>query len=51
MNNQKGEAVLGILGFIAIVGLFVAYVSGHPLTPKPENACPVAVIEVTQPGE
>ena len=31
MRSQRGIAVIGVIGLVAVVGLFVAYVSGHPL--------------------
>lgn len=51
MRDQRGSiAVIGIIGLVAVVGLFVAYVTGHSLhgqNKKVENTPPVAVIQVT----
>jgi hypothetical protein len=40
---QCGIAAIGVIGLVAVVGLFVSYVSGHPL-PWNKKA-PVAVVE------
>lgn len=48
VRNNKGIAVIGIIGLVAVVGLFIAYVTGHPIPTKAKTAAaPVAVIKVT----
>ena len=43
LKNQKGVAVIAILGLVVVVGLFVAYVSGNP--PQWGGKKPVAVVQ------
>ena len=40
--NQKGIAVIGVVALTVVFGLFIAYVTGHPLSSKKE---PVAVVQ------
>ena len=46
LRNQRGEVfVLGVVGLVVVVGLFTAYVTGHPLPWGKEKPAPVAVTE------
>ena len=48
MLNQKGEAVIAVIGLVAVVGLFVAYVTGHPLPWNKPAPAPVAEVVPAQ---
>ena len=51
MRNQRGEVfILGIIGLAVVGGLFVAYVTGHPLPWNKNEFQKVQTVDVVPPS-